>query len=249
MDFSKEIVLITGASNGIGKALAEQYASKGSTIIMADVDEKNGKILENKLNSDGRQAFYIPCDVQKQEDIQNLFLKALKLTGIPTILINNAGVSRFQNLFHVTAEDWDHVLNTNLRSVFLCSKEAASYWKEQQIQGRIVNIASTRTFMSEPDSEAYAASKGGMIALTHALALSLSPYHIRVNSVSPGWIETQNYDELSNEDHEQHPAGRVGNPEDVAKACLYLTDPKNSFVTGENIVVDGGMTRKMIYVE
>jgi NAD(P)-dependent dehydrogenase (short-subunit alcohol dehydrogenase family) len=101
--------------------------------------------------------------------------------------------------------------------------------------------------MSEPNSEAYAASKGAIVALTHAMAVSLGPDQIRVNCVSPGWIEMQNYDSLKPADHEQHPAGRVGRPEDIAKACLYLADPDNSFVTGTHLVIDGGMTRKMIY--
>ena len=103
--------------------------------------------------------------------------------------------------------------------------------------------------MSEPGAEAYAAAKGGIVALTHALAVSLGADRIRVNCVSPGWIATSSYDALRDVDHAQHPAGRVGKPEDVARACLYLTDPANDFVTGVNLVVDGGMTRRMIYAE
>ncbi|TCT18089.1 hypothetical protein EDD68_12442 [Melghiribacillus thermohalophilus] len=248
MNFTGEIVLITGASNGIGKELAQQYAKKGSSIIMADIDEKNGRILENKLNNDGQRALFMPCDVSQPEEIQNLFQEVCTTFGIPTIVINNAGISQFKSLFELSADEWDDMLSTNLKSVFLISKEAAIRWKKHHIHGRIVNIASTRAFMSEPNSEAYAASKGGIIALTHALALSLGPFQIRVNSVSPGWIATDN-DAFRKVDHLQHPVNRVGRPEDVAKACFYLTDPDNSFVTGENIVVDGGMTRKMIYEE
>ena len=115
--------------------------------------------------------------------------------------------------------------------------------------GSIVNIASTRAFMSEPNAEAYAASKGGIIALTHALAASLSPYNITVNSISPGWIETGDYGALRDKDHSQHLSGRVGTPEDIARACMYLTQEGNNFVTGTNITVDGGMTKKMMYEE
>lgn len=114
--------------------------------------------------------------------------------------------------------------------------------------GSIINIASTRAFMSEPNSEAYAASKGGIIALTHALAVSFAPDHIQVNAISPGWIETGDYGQLREIDHLQHPAGRVGRPDDIARACLYLTSEGNDFITGANLVIDGGMTRKMIYV-
>ena len=115
--------------------------------------------------------------------------------------------------------------------------------------GAIVNIASTRAIMSEPHSEAYAATKGGIVALTHALATSFSEDRITVNAISPGWIETGDYSKLSKADHEQHLSQRVGKPEDIARACLYLTAKENDFVTGINLVVDGGMTRKMIYVE
>lgn len=103
--------------------------------------------------------------------------------------------------------------------------------------------------MSEPNSEGYAASKGGIYSLTHALALSLSPFHITVNSISPGWIENNHYDRLSPQDHLQHPSGRVGRPEDIANLCLFLAKEENDFINGENIVVDGGMTKKMIYTE
>ena len=136
------------------------------------------------------------------------------------------------------------VINTNLRSVFIASKEASKYMKSG---GSIVNIASTRATMSEPNSEAYAATKGGIVALTHALAASLSERNITVNAISPGWIQNENYEELRDKDHAQHLSNRVGKPEDIAKACLYLTDSENNFVNGENITVDGGMTRKMIY--
>ena len=113
--------------------------------------------------------------------------------------------------------------------------------------GVIINIASTRALMSEPDSEAYAASKGGIVALTHALAASLAPDRIRVNCISPGWIETGDYSQLREEDHHQHLSGRVGRPDDIARACLFLSSSENDFINGENIVIDGGMTRRMIY--
>ncbi len=115
--------------------------------------------------------------------------------------------------------------------------------------GSIVNIASTRALMSEPHSEAYAASKGGILSLTHAMAISLGPDRITVNAICPGWIETGDYSQLRAIDHSQHPAGRVGTPMDIARACLYLTDPHNDFVTGAELVVDGGMTRRMIYAD
>lgn len=160
--------------------------------------------------------------------------------------MNNAGVSFWKSPYDITIEEWDDVIDTNLRGTFLCSREAAKIMRENG-GGSIVNIASTRALMSEPNSEAYAATKGGILSLTHALALSLGPDQIQVNAISPGWIETGNYKRLREQDHLQHPAQRVGNPDDIARACLFLTDSKNDFITGTNIVIDGGMTRKMIY--
>ncbi|MBB6454826.1 hypothetical protein HNQ94_003315 [Salirhabdus euzebyi] len=249
MNFTNDTVLITGSSNGIGKGLAYSYANKNAKVIIADVDEKNGLALKKELQGLNTKAFFIRCDFSSQESIQNLFSTIDRNEEIssPTILINNVGVSSFYNFFDMSFEQWNKVIQTNLSSVFLCTQKMALRWKRNQMRGRIVNIASTRAFMSEPNSEAYAASKGGIIAITHALAQTLSVYGIQVNSISPGWIQTTDYDQLREIDHKQHPSLRVGHPLDIAKACFYLTDPENNFVTGENIVVDGGMTRKMIY--
>jgi NAD(P)-dependent dehydrogenase (short-subunit alcohol dehydrogenase family) len=162
------------------------------------------------------------------------------------VLINNAGVAKFSSPYELSVDAWDEVINTNLRGTFLMSREAARLMKISN-GGSIVNIASTRAFMSEPCSEAYAASKGGIVALTHALAASLATDKIQVNCISPGWIETGDYGALKEADHLQHFAGRVGKPEDIARACLFLTSGGNEFISGTNITIDGGMTRKMIY--
>ncbi|MQL53995.1 SDR family oxidoreductase [Desulfofundulus thermobenzoicus] len=168
--------------------------------------------------------------------------------GTIHILINNAGITCRRSPYELTVDQWDEVINVNLRGAFLCAREAARVMRRQG-GGAIVNIASTRALMSEPGTEAYAAAKGGLIALTHALAISLGPDGIRVNAISPGWIETGDYGALRSVDHHQHPAGRVGRPEDIARACLFLTGPGSDFITGANLVIDGGMTRKMIYAE
>ena len=144
------------------------------------------------------------------------------------------------------------MLNSNLRAMFLISREyminrRKKGYKERY--GRIVNISSTRSLMSEEGTEAYTASKGGVTALTHALAVSFAPYAVTVNSISPGWICRDGYDQLKYADHRQHLSGRVGKPEDVASACFFLTDEKNDFINGQDLVVDGGMTKKMIYLD
>ena len=153
----------------------------------------------------------------------------------------------------LTLNEWNSVIGTNLTGTFLCSKYATPYLKKSQ--GSIINMCSTRAFQSEPDTESYSASKGGVFALTHSLAMSLGP-EIRVNAISPGWIDvsgvkkksTANQLDLKKEWHEQHPAGRIGKGEDIAQMVLFLLQPDNSFITGQNFIIDGGMTRKMIYV-
>ncbi|MFZ0606748.1 MAG: SDR family oxidoreductase [Xanthobacteraceae bacterium] len=145
----------------------------------------------------------------------------------------------------MTLSEWRRVIDTNLTAAFLLARAAEKPLRRPK--GAFVTIASTRALMSEPHPESYSASKAGLVALTHALAMSLGP-DVRVNCVSPGWIETKNYRALRRKDHTQHPAGRVGKPEDVAEIVAWLVDGKRSgFVTGANFVVDGGMTRKMIY--
>ncbi len=141
--------------------------------------------------------------------------------------------------------EWNRVIATNLTAAFAGTRAAADALRKSG--GAVVNMASTRSLMSEPDTEAYAATKGGLVALTHVLAISLGP-EVRVNCISPGWIDVAG-EPLSRQDHAQHPAGRVGKPEDVAELTAYLLSPAARFITGANFVIDGGMTRKMIYVE
>ncbi|HEY8499928.1 MAG TPA: glucose 1-dehydrogenase [Clostridia bacterium] len=249
MDFINKTVVITGAGNGIGKGIAIHYAEKGANVVVADIDAAAGAKTAAQIKETGGNAIFVPTDVRLEADIVRLMETAYQTYGRIDILINNAGISVFKSPYELSVEEWDNIINTNLRSVFLGSREAAKYMRHNREGGAIVNIASTRAIMSEPNSEAYAASKGGIVALTHALAASLSQYRITVNAISPGWIETGDYTKLRQIDHEQHLSKRVGKPGDIARACLYLTAKENNFVTGVNLVVDGGMTKKMIYEE
>jgi len=249
MDFLNKTVIVTGAGNGIGKGVALQYAEKGANVVVADKDAEAGEKTVSLIKERGGKSIFVLTDVRCEADIVRLMETANQTYGHIDILINNAGVSVFKSPYELTLEEWDDILNTNLRSVFLCSREAAKYMRQNKDGGAIVNIASTRAIMSEPNSEAYAATKGGIVALTHALAASFSQDRITVNAISPGWIETGDYSKLREIDHEQHFSRRVGKPDDIARACLYLTAKENDFVTGINLIVDGGMTKKMIYVE
>lgn len=249
MKFLNKTVIVTGAGNGIGKGVALLYAKEGANVVIADIDEKGGEGTVQQIREQGGKALFISTDVREEEDIVRLMKIVYETYGHIDILINNAGITIFKSPFDLSIEEWDNIINTNLRSVFLASREAAKYMRLNKEGGSIVNIASTRAIMSEPNSEAYAASKGGIVALTHALAASFSKDRITVNAISPGWIETGDYSKLRKIDHEQHFSKRVGKPEDIARACLYLTAKENDFVTGINLIVDGGMTRKMIYEE
>ncbi|WP_264737022.1 SDR family oxidoreductase [Cytobacillus firmus] len=243
-NFKGKTVIVTGGASGIGKGIAETFAGKGANVIIADIDEMRGKKLEESLNKKGLTSMFIRADVKNEAEIKGLIIKTYESFGAIDILINNAGISKFHSFFELTVELWDEVINTNLRSVFLCSREAAKLMKQGSC---IINLSSTRAVMSESNTEAYSASKGGIMAITHALASTLTEKGIRVNCISPGWIETGDYESLRGIDHSQHFANRVGKPGDIARTCLFLADPENDFITGENITVDGGMTRKMIY--
>lgn len=249
MNHVNQTVIITGAANGIGAELARTYAAHGATVVLADIDQMTGDELAQQIEEDGGTAYFYHLDIQHEEDVSLLIEKAIEHTGQIDVVINNAGIMIRKPLLELSLEEWDRVHHTNLRSIFLTTKAAAPYLKKSKAGGRIVNLASTRAFMSEPHTESYASTKGGIFALTHALAVSLGEDGILVNAIAPGWIETGDYQELSPEDHSQHPAGRVGKPSDVARAALYLTHPDNDFLTGETLVLDGGMTRKMMYEE
>jgi len=186
----------------------------------------------------------ILCDVGNLDEVQ----KAIKQIEFKCekidYLINNAGIGVFEPIDTLSIETWNRILSVNLSSIFYLVKFGKHLFSEHSA---IVNIASTRALMSEPDGEAYGASKGGIVAITHALAISLGP-KTRVNCVSPGWIEVNHYENLSEADHAQHPVGKVGKEKDIAETVWFLLSDKATFITGQNIVVDGGMTKKMIYV-
>ncbi|MCM3126757.1 SDR family NAD(P)-dependent oxidoreductase [Paenibacillus provencensis] len=247
MKFKDYVVIVTGAAQGIGKGIAEAYAEQGAKVVLTDHNEEKGAATAAAIRQKGETAIFIACDVRSEEAIVHLMNTVVEDYGRIDILINNAGYGIWKSPLELSLNEWDDVMNTNARSCFLTTREAAKYMGDNEHGGAVVNMASTRATMSEPNSEAYAASKGAIVALTHAMAVSLADKRIRVNSISPGWIETGDYSELREIDHVQHPSGRVGKPEDIARACLYLTAPDNDFVTGENLVIDGGMTRKMIY--
>ncbi len=234
-------VLVTGAAHGIGKVLAEAFLAEGSVVWAIDKDEAG----LNHLNECFPQCKTSVMDITNEQSILFFFNKLL--LGRCDVLINNAGISRFTPLEQCETATFDEIIGVNLRAPFIFAREFVRMHSKGNY-GRIINIASTRYVMSEPGGEAYGASKGGLVSLTHALANSLSGTGITVNCITPGWINTGDESEIHKADHAQHPSGRVGKPSDVAAIALFLAQPQNDFINGEEIRVDGGMTRKMIYV-
>jgi NAD(P)-dependent dehydrogenase (short-subunit alcohol dehydrogenase family) len=237
----KRTVVVTGGKRGIGAAICAAFLERGCQVVAVDKDFAGG------LARDGeREGLYTyQADISQPLEVAS-FAQTMEELGPIHVLVNNAGYGITKPLEELAVDEWDAVLNTNLRGAFLMVKYTLPLLK--QGKGSVINIASTRAFMSEPNTEAYSASKGGIVALTHALAASLGQFGIRVNCISPGWIETNPEAVLTLEDHSQHLVGRVGVPGDIAQACVYLASPEAGFITGTNLTIDGGMTVKMIYV-
>jgi len=244
---STKVLAVTGGAQGIGRAIAEHFAARGYAISIADTHVAAGRATLQSLRKRGAQAEFFRADISREQDVRHWLRTTVRLLGCPDVLVNNAGIRASAPFLTLAAKAFDLVLATNLRGAFLCTQEAARQMVKHRKKGAVINIASTRAFMSESNTEAYSASKGGIVALTHATAISLGAKGIRVNSVSPGWIETRGR-KHSRRDRLQHPVGRVGVPEDVASACYYIAE-QAGFMTGQNLTLDGGMTVKMIYEE
>jgi NAD(P)-dependent dehydrogenase (short-subunit alcohol dehydrogenase family) len=230
--------IVTGAARGIGAAIARALARGGWRVVCADIDGEAAGAVAAEVGG-----VAVTCDVGSEAEVERLVALARTHCGRIDAIVSNAGIGEFKPLAETTLANWNRVLATNLTATFLLARTAAADLR--QAQGALVTIASTRAHMSEPGTLAYSASKGGLLALTHALAVTLAP--VRVNCVSPGWIDTGRHGTLLASDHAQHPVGRVGRPEDVAAAVAYLLSEEAGFVTGAELIVDGGMTRKMIY--
>lgn len=240
-------IFVTGGAEGIGRAIVKAFCAAGHRVAFCDRNAEAGTRTAQETG-----ALFLEADVRNVAALEEVIQQLFDTWEDIDVIINNAGVSDFSPITDTPVEEFDRILQINLRPVFITARKLALHRKNQEVPnkfGRIVNICSTRYLMSEPGSEGYAASKGGIYSLTHALAISLSEWHITVNAISPGWIQNCDYDSLRPIDHEQHPSRRVGKPEDIARMCLFLCQPENDFINGENIVIDGGMTRKMIYEE
>lgn len=239
-------IFVTGGASGIGRAIVGEFRAHDCKVAFVDIDRKGGAETAQQSG-----ALFIPCDVADSQALEKALQTVSNRWGDIDVVVNNAGIGAFKPLSSLTLSDFDRVLDINLRPIIVTShfilESRLKATDSNSYGGRIINICSTRHSMSEAGTEAYTASKGAIASLTHALMMSLSPVGVTVNAVSPGWIENGDYDALRDIDHSQHPSGRVGRPDDIARYCAFLADPRNDFINGTNLAIDGGMTRKMIY--
>jgi len=256
MDGLKKTVIVTGGAQGIGKGISSYLLESGFRVAIVDKDGEAGRECLGEMDKFRQSLCFLETDVADEESIIDTIRQIGQRFKHIHGLVNNAGIANphLSKIEKLSLSEWRKVIDTNLTGCFLMAKHTVPFLRKTG--GSIVNMASTRALQSEKDTEAYSASKGGVVALTHAMAISLGP-DIRVNCISPGWIEVSEWQKsksmkkpaLREIDHRQHPVGFVGEPQDIAKLVEFLLSDGARFITGQNIISDGGMTRKMIYEE
>ena len=250
MTLDGKVALVTGAGKGIGKGCAEVLSRYGARIAVVDIDTAAGPQTAKGIEANGGHAVFLPADVSKAAEVQNMVAQLIELFGRLDILINNAGYHISKSVEDTSEEEWDYILDTNLRSVFLCSKYAIPYLRKTR--GAIVNMASMVGLVGQRNAGAYSATKGGIIAMTKGMALDFAKDGIRVNCICPGWVETPLVEDWFSQQADpqaaktyifaRHPLGRIATPEEVGDAAVFLCSEASSFVTGVTLPLDGGVT-------
>jgi NAD(P)-dependent dehydrogenase (short-subunit alcohol dehydrogenase family) len=250
-----KIAILTGASSGIGRASALVFAREGAKVVLADIQDEQGEQIAQQIHESGGEALYVHTDVTKAEDARSLVETAVEAYGRVDVLFNNAGIAVFKAAAETTEDEWDRVLGVNLKGVWLCSKYAIPHMQRQG-GGVIINTASVHSQATAVKIAAYAASKGGVLQLTKSMALDYAKDNIRVNCIFPGAIETplmrSNLRAVNPNEEEEYqktaahePLGRVGRPEEIAKATVFLASDYATFVTGAPLIVDGGLLAQL----
>jgi len=248
MDLKNKVAIITGARRGMGKADAILLAQEGAKVVVSDISLEDCQKVVDEIKKNGGEAMAFQCDVSKQKEVEKMVAETIKKFGRIDILVNNAGILQFKPFVDISEEDWDKIIDINLKGYFNCARIAAKEMIKQK-SGVIVNIASIvmgQVGIGMPNIVHYCASKGGIVAMTQALAIELAPYNIRVNVIAPGAIDTpmaqlSSLDEKARvENLSRIPLKRFGRPEDIANAVLFLASEKSSYITGTVLVVDGG---------
>ncbi|MFC1594282.1 3-oxoacyl-[acyl-carrier-protein] reductase [Candidatus Omnitrophota bacterium] len=244
MILKDKVALITGSARGIGKEIAVQLAKEGATVIISDINAEMAAETAKELSSSGATTESCAVDVTNLTSVEEMVNKILDKFKRIDILVNNAGITRDNLLLRMKEADWDAVLAVNLKGVFNCTKVVSKVMLKQQ-QGKIINIASIIGIMGNPGQANYAASKAGIIGFTKSIAKELASRSINVNAVAPGYIQTEMTQKLTEEQRNKMltlvPLARLGNPSDVAGVCLFLASSDSDYITGQTIVVDGGM--------
>ncbi len=252
-----KIALVTGAGSGIGREIALLYAKQGATVVVADIQEAAATRVSTEVKDLGGHAHPLVLDVSNEAQVQTTFATVVQEYGHFDILVNNAGVSHVGNILETSADDWDRLMNVNAKGVFLCSKYAIQHMLAQQPSGGIiVNIASVAGMIAVDRRFPYGASKGAIISMTRSIAIDFVTQGIRCNAICPGTVQTpfvegyltRNFagheDEVRQQLHARQPLGRMGQPDEIAAAALYLASDEAAFVTGSSLVIDGGWTAK-----
>ena len=250
MKLKDKVAIVTGSSKGIGKGIAQAFSEEGAKVVVVCRHEEQGRDIAKQLGSEKGNAIFVKTDVTDSNSIQSLINTTIETFGKLDILVNNAGYHISKDIEQTSEEEWDFIQKTNLYSTFLCSKYAVPHLKKTK--GNIINISSMVGLVGQPNATAYAATKGGQIAMSKNMAIDLAKYSIRVNVICPGWIQTPLVDDWfgQQEDTEaakeyifsKHPLGRIGTIEDCGKAALYLASDDSDFVTGITLNLDGGIT-------
>jgi NAD(P)-dependent dehydrogenase (short-subunit alcohol dehydrogenase family) len=250
MSLDGKVALITGAAKGIGKGCAQVLGKRGVRVAIADLDDAAGPLTAAGIETSGGRAVFLRADVSKVDDVQKAITRLIEVFGRLDILINNAGYHISKNVEDTSEEEWDYILNTNLKSFFLCSKYAIPQLRKTR--GAIVNMSSMVGLVGQRNAGAYSATKGGIIAMTRGMALDFAKDGIRVNCICPGWVETPLVEDWFSQQKDpqaakeyiyaKHPLGKIATPEEVGNAVVFLCSEESSFVTGVALPVDGGVT-------
>lgn len=245
MTLEGKVALVTGASRGIGREIALELAKQGANVVVnyAGSEAKANEVAD-EIKALGKEAFAIKCDVSNQEEVSVMVKETIERFGKLDILVNNAGITKDNLLMRMKEEEWDDVININLKGVFLCTKAVTRQMMKQRV-GRIINIASIVGVSGNPGQANYVAAKAGVIGLTKTTAKELASRNITVNAIAPGFITTDMTDKLTNELKaemlKQIPLARLGEPKDIAKMTAFLASDDASYITGQTLHIDGGM--------